>query len=82
MTIGYALAAMAIGVIFALTLQARAQHSGPPGNSPEEECARVCHVNHCDDYVKCIGTADPTLCRLGVNEKEHDCLKKCDTPRG
>lgn len=76
------LIAVLVGVIFAWTLQARAQHSGPPGNSPEEECQRECHVKHCDGFVACIGTADPIACRRNVAQEEVECMKRCNVPTG
>jgi hypothetical protein len=71
--------AIAIGIVFAAFAQ---DHSGPPGQSPEEECIRQCHVNECNDYVACIGTADPTMCRRNAANKEIECMKKCEPPRG
>jgi hypothetical protein len=76
------LIAIAVGLIYGVTLAARAQHSGPPGNSPEEECRRQCHQNHCDDWVKCIGVEDQKLCQLKVTEKELSCMRSCEPPRG
>lgn len=72
----------ATAVLMAWTIQARAQHSGPPGRSPEEECRRTCHINHCDEWVACIGTEDQGRCQLKVTEKELKCVRSCDTPRG
>ena len=76
-----AVIALLIGIALAIPGIAQ-EHSGPPGNTPEEECQRQCHVKHCDDFVACLGKEDVTLCRRNVTQQEVECMKKCEPPRG
>lgn len=69
--------AFSIGVVWVFAHVARAQHSGPPANSPEEECTRECHIKHCDEWLGCSSAADLTRCRAEVNRHEAECMKHC-----
>ncbi len=77
MTVRNLAIALVTAGLMAWTIQARAQHSGPPGRSPEEECQRECHVRHCDQFVACLGTPDVVVCRRNVTQEEVECMKKC-----
>lgn len=81
MTFRNILIALVTACIMAWTIQARAQHSGPPGNSAEEECKNKAHLDHCDCWLHCNDIPDDALriqCKDSCGETEKLEMSKCD----